>query len=318
MLLKGGKDMLSFSETPDLENRTTPDPKNQEKPPSAPKRLLLFLFCFAIFAVAFCIIKTEGGTDVTDTTAFTQSTTKSAMDIYVENLSKEAPYVGMGESFIDLTVLGSHSGKIKESRERINKKNVTVKTYSFEKDGNIVFTADCANGKVIRVCDNRKSPVPYVGMLESGIGKTTLGEPESKIRHNKECINGKQYTANLYDFKRDGKVIFTARCVLGKVIQVWDDRDRYSTTAASTTAAPKKEDKTTEKSSTKGYDADIVSPYKKHPDKTTTTKPPSTTKKKEDPYDVDDYCHAEDFYYDHYDDFFDYYDAEDYFNEHHS
>lgn len=37
----------------------------------------------------------------------------------------------------------------------------------------------------------------------------------------------------------------------------------------------------------------------------------------DDKYDVNDYSNEEDFYYDHYDDFFDYYDAEDYYKEHH-
>ena len=37
----------------------------------------------------------------------------------------------------------------------------------------------------------------------------------------------------------------------------------------------------------------------------------------EDEYDVNSYSDPDDFYYDHYDDFFDYYDAEDYYNEHH-
>lgn len=35
-----------------------------------------------------------------------------------------------------------------------------------------------------------------------------------------------------------------------------------------------------------------------------------------DPYNAKDYSNEEDFYYDHYDDFFDYYDAENYYNEH--
>ena len=38
--------------------------------------------------------------------------------------------------------------------------------------------------------------------------------------------------------------------------------------------------------------------------------------KDDDPYNAKDYSNEEDFYYDHYDDFFDYYDAEDYYNEH--
>lgn len=52
----------------------------------------------------------------------------------------------------------------------------------------------------------------------------------------------------------------------------------------------------------------------KYTTKRTTTK--KTTTKKYDPYDAADYYNPEDFYYDHYDDFFDYYEAEDYFYEH--
>ena len=42
----------------------------------------------------------------------------------------------------------------------------------------------------------------------------------------------------------------------------------------------------------------------------------SSTVRSEDEYSVGDYADAEDFYYDHYDDFYDYEDAEDYYNEH--
>lgn len=41
-----------------------------------------------------------------------------------------------------------------------------------------------------------------------------------------------------------------------------------------------------------------------------------TNSKDIDRYNAKDYSNEEDFYYDHYDDFFDYYDAEDYYNEH--
>lgn len=121
--------------------------------------------------------------------------------------------------------------------------------------------------------------VPYVGMSESYISMTSLGAPSSDVRHNYECISGEQYLANLYDYKENGHTIFTARCVQGKVIQVWDNRGQDTSRPA----------------------------YR-----------PSTSSKSDDddPYDVNGYHHAEDFYYDHYDDFFDYYDAEDYFNEH--
>jgi|GEM_PF-1731943 len=45
------------------------------------------------------------------------------------------------------------------------------------------------------------------------------------------------------------------------------------------------------------------------------TKPSSSsTKKNDDPYHAKDYMHPDDFYYDHYDDFWDYEEAEDYWN----
>ena len=72
--------------------------------------------------------------------------------------------------------------------------------------------------------------VPYVGMPESRIADTTLGKPSDKIRHNSEMINGQRYTANLYDFYRNGKRIFTARCIQGRVTEVWDERNNPTST----------------------------------------------------------------------------------------
>ena len=46
------------------------------------------------------------------------------------------------------------------------------------------------------------------------------------------------------------------------------------------------------------------------------TAKPESTPKPSDPYDVYDYSHPDDFYYDHYDDFWDYEDAEDYYDAH--
>jgi hypothetical protein len=126
-----------------------------------------------------------------------------------------------------------------------------------------------------------KTGVPFVGMSESRIGDTSLGKPSGDVRHNYECIGGEQYRANLYDFKVNGHTVFTARCVQGKVTQVWDNRDKD-------TSQPVYKSSTSSKKSTDT-----------------------------DPYHVNDYYDAEDFYYDYYDDFFDYDDAEDYFNAHH-
>ena len=46
------------------------------------------------------------------------------------------------------------------------------------------------------------------------------------------------------------------------------------------------------------------------------TAKPKTTTSKDDPYRASDYAHADDFYYDHWDDFIDFEDAEDYYDEH--
>lgn len=118
--------------------------------------------------------------------------------------------------------------------------------------------------------------VPYIGMRESEINNTSLGNASSTIRHNYECINGEQYLANLYDFLNGRNKIFTARCVNSVVTEVWDYRDDE--------------------------------PYV--PDRS------SSEKDKTDPYNAADYSNEDDFYYDHYDDFFDYYDAEDYWRDH--
>ena len=42
----------------------------------------------------------------------------------------------------------------------------------------------------------------------------------------------------------------------------------------------------------------------------------SSSSKTDDPYDVNGFSNAEDFYDEHYDDFFDYYDAESYYDDH--
>lgn len=80
----------------------------------------------------------------------------------------------------------------------------------------------------------------------------------------------------------------------------------------------------------KSYNDLYNSIWNKSSEKETTTYAPITRKsyssgssksrsksKTVDPYDVNNYSNEEDFYYDHYDDFFDYYEAEDYYNDNH-
>jgi len=56
---------------------------------------------------------------------------------------------------------------------------------------------------------------------------------------------------------------------------------------------------------------------KKAKSKSTSKYVPKYKEDKSDPYNAKDYRNEEDFYYDHYDDFFDYYDAEQYYRDHH-
>jgi len=129
-----------------------------------------------------------------------------------------------------------------------------------------------------------RTGVPYVGMSEDYIAITTLGSPAPEVRHNSECISGEQYTANLYTFTHNNKVVFEVRCVHGEVVLVWDFRNRGGVALSPQTSASPKP---------KGNNSD------------------------DDPFHTRDYYDAEDFCDDYYDDFYDYEDDEDYFNEHH-
>ncbi|MCD7751523.1 MAG: hypothetical protein LUI10_07265 [Lachnospiraceae bacterium] len=124
--------------------------------------------------------------------------------------------------------------------------------------------------------------VPFIGMSESDIGNTSLGQPASKIRHNTEIISGERYYTNLYDFYEDGIRIFSARCIEGEVTDVWDMRNKLTS------------EQSTSSSSSKS----------------------SSGSNSTDPYNASNYAHPDDFYYDHYDDFIDFEEAEDYWNAH--
>ena len=131
--------------------------------------------------------------------------------------------------------------------------------------------------------DSVRNGVPFVGMKESDIARTSLGRPSPETRGNTECIGGEIYHATLYDFlDSDGKVIFTARCIQGKVTEVWDERDN---------------------------------PRNPHGFGNSGSSSSGSSGKKDDPYDVYDYNDPEDFYEDNYDDFEDIEDAEDYWDE---
>ncbi len=126
----------------------------------------------------------------------------------------------------------------------------------------------------------RKNGAPYVGMKESEITKTSIG------RYSKTSGNYKgAKRCNLYYwFNSKGEQIYSVRCCDGEVIQVWDDR-----------------------SDPRSFKVNSTKPYYNSS---------GSSSNEDDEYNVKDYYSAEDFYDDHYDDFFDYYDAEDYYNDH--
>ena len=69
-----------------------------------------------------------------------------------------------------------------------------------------------------------KSTVPYTGMREANISKTSLGRYSSK-REDTYYSVGKNHPYTVYDFKDGNKTIFSVRCENGEVTDVWDYRN---------------------------------------------------------------------------------------------
>ena len=118
---------------------------------------------------------------------------------------------------------------------------------------------------------------PFVGMYVRDIDNTPLGD--GKISdHERRYVDGKLVDVYIYDYyDEDGEVIYSARTVDGEVTEVWPG----------------------------GYDPPI-----------TFSSPRRDYEEEEDPYNAPSYANEEDFYDDHYDDFFDYEEAADYYREH--
>lgn len=134
-----------------------------------------------------------------------------------------------------------------------------------------------------------KNTIPYVGMSESYINYTLMGE-----YHEKEFIAGRssKFSKNEYRWKNNsGKTILYVECRDGSVTEVikyWEDK--YWTSDGKPIYSGRRY----------GYGSSSSGKKKVYND---------------DSYNVNDYYDAEDFYEDYYDDFYDYEDAEDYFDE---
>lgn len=120
--------------------------------------------------------------------------------------------------------------------------------------------------------------LPYVGMPEKYIGETVLGKTYGPVEYGDMWVNGQYCTTHIYNFQKNGKVIYTACCVLGEVYFVRNTRN------------------------------DPWDPVEKQ-------KVLEEFWKSMQP-DVSDYSHPEDFYENYYDDFSDYEEAEDYYYSH--
>ncbi|MBQ7653829.1 MAG: hypothetical protein IJS17_02020 [Clostridia bacterium] len=102
-------------------------------------------------------------------------------------------------------------------------------------------------------------------------------------------------------------VIIILICIFAKAGSTPTHYDPYFTTS------PYRYSSNRAATTTKRYTTTTKSYYNYTPKYRTTKKRPSDY----DPYNAKSYSNEEDFYFDHYDDFFDYYDAEDYYNDHH-
>lgn len=139
-----------------------------------------------------------------------------------------------------------------------------------------------------------KNKIPYVGMSTKYLNQTKLGNYGDYFT-NRKVKNGKQVEYKVYSwYSESGKLIMRASVEYSTITGVnkfnestcWNGDDLKDGVLPNGTQKAKS--------------------YKKQ---TATTIV--------DEYDVNDYSNEEDFYYDHYDDFYDYYDAEDYYREHH-
>ncbi len=132
--------------------------------------------------------------------------------------------------------------------------------------------------------------LPFVGLAESFIDQTVLG-PSSRVDTNGYAyLDGHRETGTLYYFKNaSNQVYFCVFCKGGRVAAVYDNRDGNS-----------------------HYPGRLINGAGSvgHNDSL------SSQSSNADPYHASDYLDEEEFYEDHWDDFFDFDDAEEYWRTH--
>lgn len=125
-----------------------------------------------------------------------------------------------------------------------------------------------------------KNGVPFVGMYEKDIDNTKLGthtSVENQYLNSQNKDDKKIVYAKEYYFKDGDFIIFSAKCVNGRVTWVMDNREKYD------------EYLKAKKNANKNYHSGSYNPYDS----------------------MDDYDDPEDYYYDNMDEYDDYGDAED-------
>ena len=124
-----------------------------------------------------------------------------------------------------------------------------------------------------------KDQMPYIGMPESYVSITCLGSYAYF-----SDIDKYDYPYRVYIYKDSkGRETFSVTCKSHVVTGVWDKINNRTLTESNTW-------------------------------KSRVSNRPSSSAS--DPYNAKDYTNEEDFYYDHWDDFFDYYQAEEYWQDH--
>ena len=134
-----------------------------------------------------------------------------------------------------------------------------------------------------------RSGLPFVGMPERYVSSTLLGEYSRCERNGTAYPDGRKTIGNLYYYKRNGKVYYCVFCTGGLVAEVYDNRDGNA-----------------------HYPGRLINGSTSNRSNTTTNSHDDS-----DPYHASDYPDEEEFYEEHWDDFFDIEDADTYWQEHH-
>lgn len=164
------------------------------------KRKGLYILAVAVIALfAFAIvngIKSQQRTVPTRASTTASTTAFTTVQTTQGTTSRpSAPYVGMSESRIRSTGLGSPSDKVRHNNQVKNGKQYVANLYDFYRDGQRVFTARCVRGTVTEIWDYRDDPVTTTKKARRSTGKqsTTADPYDAKNYSNEEDFYDDHY-----------------------------------------------------------------------------------------------------------------------------